>query len=82
VNSVGAAMQLTRDLQDKRLHSELSDGEVAEINVLVVSECSQHEDCRGLVYDVVATNRPDRVRKGSAWWADSKSITNFQIIGD
>jgi hypothetical protein len=75
-------MQLTRDLQDKRLHVEFSDGEVAEISVLVVSECSEHEDCRGLVYDIIATNRPDRLRKGSACWADSKSITNFVVVGD
>ena len=75
-------MQLTRDLQDKRLRIKFSDGEVAEINVLVVSECTEHEDCRGLVYDVIVTNRPDRVRKGAACWADSKSIANFEIVGD
>ncbi len=82
MSSVNTGMQLTRDLQDKRLRIEFSDGEVAEINVLVVSERSEHEDCRGLVYDVIATNRPDRVRKDSACWADSKSITNFEIVGD
>jgi hypothetical protein len=75
-------MQLTRDLQDKRLHIEFSDGGVAQIKVLVVSECSEHEDCRGLIYDTISTNRPERVGKGAACWADSKSITNFEIVGD
>ena len=80
--SICIAMQLTRDLQDKRLHVEFSDGAVAEIYVLVVSECSKHEECRGLVYDIISTNRPDRERKGAACWADSNSITNFEIVGD
>jgi hypothetical protein len=75
-------MQLTPDLQDKRLHIEFSDGEVAQINVLVVSACSEHEDCRGLIYDMISTNRSDRARKGAACWADSKSIAGFEIVGD
>jgi hypothetical protein len=81
VRLINAGMELTRDLQDKRLRIEFRDGE-AEIKVLVVSECSEHEDCRGLVYDIIATNRLDRVRRGSACWADSKSISNFEIVGD
>ena len=70
-------MQLTRDLQDKRLRVEFDGGEIAEIKVLVVTECSEHEECRGLVYDIISTNRPEHVRKGSAYWADSKYVKNF-----
>jgi hypothetical protein len=49
-------MQLTRNLQDKRLPIECSDGEVAKISVLVVGECGEQEGCCGLVYDTIATN--------------------------
>jgi len=50
--------------------------------VLVVSECNEHEDCRGITYDLISTNRHDRVRQGSAYWADLKDIKNFEVIGD
>ncbi len=75
-------MQLTRDLQDKSLRIEFNDGEIGDIKVLVVSECGEHEDCRGITYDLISTNRPSRLRKGSAYWADSRDIKNFEVIGE
>ena len=75
-------MQLTRDLQDKAVRVQFEDGEIAEIRVLVLSECSEHEVCRGITYDLISTNRPDRIRKGCAYWADSRDIKNLEIIGD
>jgi hypothetical protein len=72
-------MGLTRDLQDQRLPGAFSDGEVAQIKVLVVRAYSEHEDCRGLVYDIISTNRPIRVGKGAACWADSKSIADLRL---
>lgn len=74
--------KLTRDLQDKRLRVEFVDGEIADVKVLLVSECSEHADCRGFVYDLISTNRPHHVRKGSANWADVAEIQRFEIIGD
>jgi len=75
-------MQLTRELQDKSLRIEFSDGEIADIKALVVSECGEHEDCRGITYDLISTNRPNRVTKGSAYWADSRDIKSFEVIGE
>jgi hypothetical protein len=75
-------VQLTRDLQDKSLRIEFNDGEIADIKVLEISECGEHEDCRGITYDLISTNRPSRIRKGSAYWADSKDIKDFEVIGD
>jgi hypothetical protein len=71
---------LTREHQDKRLHVEFKDGEVADLKVLVVSECDEHNDCRGITYDVIATNRPEKLRPGSAYWADMTNIKSFEVI--
>jgi len=75
-------MQLTRELQDKSLRIEFNDGEIADIKVLVVSECNEHEDCRGITYDLISTNRPNRAKEGSAYWADSRDIRSFEVIGE
>jgi len=75
------AEQLTRRFQDKRLRIEFSDGQTADVLVLVVSECDKHEDCRGITYDLISTNWRDRVKQGSAYWADLKDIKNFEVIG-
>jgi hypothetical protein len=79
---VNTTVQITREHHDKKLRIEFADGEIAEVNVLVVSDCTEHEDCRGVTYDVISTNRPDRVKNGAARWADSKDIKNFEILGD
>ena len=71
---------LSREHQDKRLHVEFTDGEIADLKVLVVSECNEHEDCRGITYDVISTNRPERLRPGSAYWADMARIKSFEVI--
>jgi hypothetical protein len=71
---------LTREHQDKRLHVEFKDGEIADVKVLVVSDCDEHEDCRGITYDVISTNRPERLRPGSACWAELANIKSFEVI--
>ena len=71
---------LTREYQDKRLHVEFNDGEIADVKVLVVGECDEHEHCRGITYDVISTNRPDKLRPGSAYWAEMAAIKNFEVI--
>ena len=73
---------LTRELQDKRLRIEFNDGQTDDVLLLLVSECDEHEECRGIEYDVISTNRPDRIRKGAACWAHLKDIRNFEVFGD
>jgi hypothetical protein len=75
-------VQITPEHQDKKLRVEFTDGEIAEVNVLVVSACTEHEDCNGITYHVISTNRPDRIRKGTACWADSREIKTFEVVGD
>ena len=70
---------LTREHQDKRLRVEFTDGEIADLKVLAVSECDQHDDCSGIVYDVISTNRPERLRTNSTW-AKMLEIKNFEVI--
>jgi len=73
---------LTREHQDKLLHVEFNDGEIADVKVLVVGECDEHEDCRGITYDIISTNRPEKLRPGSAYWAEMADIKNFKVIED
>ena len=74
--------QLTREYQDKRLRVEFTDGQVADLLVSVVCECTEHEDCRGIVFDIISTNRPERLKDNSAYWAEMKDIKSFELIGD
>lgn len=73
---------LTREHQDKRLHVEFKDGEIADVKVLVVSECDEHENCSGITYDVISTNRPEKLRPGAAYWAELADIKSFGVIED
>jgi hypothetical protein len=74
--------RLGREHQDKRLRVEFSDGEIAEIKLLLVSECDEHQDCNGITYDIISTNRADRVKKNSAYWSDSANVKSFEVLGD
>jgi hypothetical protein len=73
---------LGREHQDKRLRVEFSDGEIAEIKLLLLSECDQHQDCNGFTYDIISTNRPDRLKKDAAYWSDSADVKSFEVLGD
>ena len=70
------------ELEGKKLHVVFKDGEVIDMSVSLVDPCDEHEDCRGLVYELIATNRPQRVKTGSACWAHQKDIETFSIIGE
>jgi len=74
--------RLSREFQDKRLRVEFIGGEIAEIRLLLVSECDQHEECNGIVYDIISTNRPDQLKQGSAYWADIAYVKSFELLGD
>ena len=73
---------VTREYHDKNLRVTFNDGEIQEIKVLGVSECDEHEDCRGIVYDLIASNRPKGEKVGTAFWAEMKDIEKFEVIGD
>jgi hypothetical protein len=74
--------ELTREHQDKRLRVEFNDGEIADIRVLLVSECNEHDDCRGITYDLISTNRPGRLKKGAAVWSKLSEIKTLEVLGD
>ena len=74
--------RLGRQHQDKRLRVEFSDGEIAEIKLLLVSECDEHQDCNGITYDIISTNRAERMKKGAAYWSDSADVKTFEVLGD
>jgi hypothetical protein len=73
---------LDKTYEDKRQRTEFTDGEIAEVRVLLVSECIQHKDSKGITHDLISTDRPDCLKKGSAYWADAKDIKNFEVVGD
>jgi hypothetical protein len=74
--------RLGREHQAKRLRVEFSDGEIAEIKLLLVSECDEHQDCNGITYDIISTNRAERMKKGAAYWSDSADVKTFEVLGD
>ena len=71
-----------REHQSKKLHVVFKDGEVIDRNVSLVDALDGHEDCLGLVYELIATNRPECVKPGSAYWAHQKDIETLSIIGE
>jgi hypothetical protein len=71
-----------REHEGKKLRVVFKDGEVVDMNVSFVDPCQEHDDCRGLVYELIATNRAERIKKGSACWAHERDIEAFSIIGD
>jgi hypothetical protein len=74
--------RLGREHQDKRLRVEFSDGEIAEIKLLLLSECDQHQECNGITYDIISTNRTDRIKKGTAYWSELAEVKSFELLGD
>lgn len=70
-----------REYQEKHLRIEFKDGEIVGVLVLLVSQCDEHEDCRGLVYEVVSTNAPERFKYGTPYWTEMKYIKRFEPIG-
>ena len=74
--------RIGREHQGKRLRVEFLGGEIAEIRLLFVSECDQHQECNGIVYDIISTNRAADIKKGCAYWADSVYVKSFEVLGD
>ena len=74
--------RLSREFQDKRLRVEFIDGQIAEIRLLLVSECDQHETCNGIVYDIISTNRPEPLTQESTYWTEISYVKSFEVLGD
>jgi hypothetical protein len=72
----------TREFQDNRLRVEFTDGQIAEIRVLLVSECNQHAKGNGIVYDIISPDPPTPLKPGSAYRADITAVKAFEILGD
>jgi hypothetical protein len=64
------------------LRVEFSDGEIAEIKLLLVGEYDEHQGCNGITYDIISTNRGDRIEKGVAYWSESTRAKTFEVLGD
>jgi hypothetical protein len=80
MNKIG--LQIGREHQDKHLRIESADGQIAEIRLLVISECDKHDDCNGITYEIISTNRPDGWKTGTAYWAETTDVKHFVILGD
>ena len=66
---------LTREFQDKKLRIEFVDGQTQQVLVNMVCECNEHEECRGIVYEVFAE------RPSQTYWTEMKYIKSFEVIG-
>jgi hypothetical protein len=74
--------RIGREHQDKRLRVAFSDGEIAEIKLLLVSDCNEHQSCNGITYEIISTNRTDRIEKGATYWSESSDVKAFEALGD
>jgi hypothetical protein len=68
---------VTREYQDKKLRVTFEDGESADVKVLIVSECSEHEECRGITYAVISSSCPNRFKPRSSVLDRNEAHQNF-----
>jgi hypothetical protein len=74
---------LTPEHVGKRLHLELTCGEVLQIRLHEMTVCATPEPCCGITYILLATNRGDGSREtGNAYWTAFDEIKNFDLLGD
>jgi len=67
----------------KHLRLELASGEVDEIKLLDVTVCDPPQPCCGIMYTVIATNRPRAGKEqGGTYWTAFGEIEKFQVLGD
>jgi len=76
------AQEPTRGYHDKRIHVEWVDGVSEDIFVVMVSNSLCHEECDGVVYEVLSSNRPGWTEPGDTYWTEMKYIKSFTPIGD
>ncbi len=73
--------RIGREHQDKRLRVEVLGGEIAEIKLLLISGCDQHQECNGIVYDIISTNPSDHIKNGTAYWSEVVYVKSFEVHG-
>jgi hypothetical protein len=74
---------ITREMEGKRLRITFDDGETAEIRITSVQIHDCHEDCNGIVYDVLSSNKMDKYRlplEQSAFWSEFQYIVSVEQI--
>jgi hypothetical protein len=74
--------QLTPEFNDKRLRIEFVDGTSEEILVAMVSNSHCHDECDGIVYEVLSSNRPGWKKTDTTFWTEMKFIKSFTPIVD
>jgi hypothetical protein len=74
---------LTQQHVGKRLHVELTGGEVLEIRLHELTACAEPEPCCGITYVLISTNRRDGEKEiGNAYWTGFGEIKDFAELGD
>jgi hypothetical protein len=67
----------------KRLHLQLTNGEVDEIKLLDVTACDPPQRCCGIMYTVLSTNQSAGGKtQGGTYWTAFAEIDNFRVLGD
>lgn len=77
-----STQDLTSEYNDKRLYVEFVDGAAEEILVVFVSNSHCHEECDGIVYEVLSSNRPGWTKTTDTYWTEMKYIKSFASVGD
>jgi len=74
------AQEPRRDCNDKQLRVEFIDGVSAEVFVAMVSNSHCHEECDGIIYEVLSSSRPGWTKTDETSWAEmeyAKSLVPF-----
>lgn len=72
--------------EGKRLRIEFSDGEICEGDLVMVCGCEEHASCRGIIFDLWATNQPGKHAKAlekvahPAIWSEMEFVKNFEVL--
>ncbi len=79
---------LSRELEGKVLRVYFKDGVVDEIRLVAFElheNCQFGDEYRGIIYDLIHTNRPDvymKDPKSCSFWAELDDIERIEVIPD
>ncbi len=77
-----SADHLTPEFNDKRIHVVFIDGVHEDILVNLVSNSHCHDECDGIVYKILWSNRPGWTKTDDCFWAEMRFIENFAPMED
>lgn len=72
--------------EGKRLRIEFTDGEICEGDLVAICRCEEHASCRGIIFDLWATNQPGKYLKAfdnaehPAIWSEMEFVKRFEIL--